>query len=199
MSKNGYNLGKIEISPDGKFAVTYANGTEDTDTLQIYDLNNGKLTLLQKILQKNIDHFTFHPSGKYFVVGANEGLVTYQLEKGNFNRKRTLADVSYARRISFDKEGKYMATNMSRSIKIFEWNNSSIKELTEVEMHRGWIMDVEFSPDKNYLITTSTDKTSIIWQLPDAPIASSTSKKEAKPDQGEKKGNEKKPVEKKQN
>ena len=129
MSKNGYNLGSIDISPDGKFALTYANGSEQ-DTLQVYDLNNGKITLKQTILQKDIDDFTFHPSGKYFVVGANEGLVTYQLEKGAFVRKRSFTDAAYARKINFDKEGKLLATNMSRSIKVFDWNNGAVKELT---------------------------------------------------------------------
>ena len=192
MSKNGYNLGALKISPDGKFAITYANGTNDTDTLQVYDLNNGKITLIQSLLQKNIDHIAFHPSGKYFVVGADEGLVTYQLENGNFNRKRTFTDITYARRLSFDQTGKYLVSNMSQSIKILEWTNGNIKELSEVEMHRGYIMDAVFSPDKNYLITTSTDKTSIIWQLPDAPIANTNIKKDIKIEQGEKKGNENK-------
>ncbi len=177
LDNSRYEVGSISISGDGKLAVTYAKGKQNIDTVLVYNLVNSKIQLQQKLIQKSIISLAIHPSGKYFEILTEEGLITYKLEKNTFSKKSTFTNVKYPKGVSFDPTGKYLVANLIKGIKIFNWNNGDLKELTYLEMHTRWIVDVQFSTDQNYLVTTSIDKSSIVWQMPNVLQANAPVKK----------------------
>lgn len=74
--------------------------------------------------------------------------------------------------IAFSKNGQYLASEYLNDIVIWDWQSGTagneLQECTIVEQlsgHSGKVLDLTFSPDGNYLLSTSSDGTAILWDV----------------------------------
>jgi Caspase domain/WD domain, G-beta repeat/WD40-like Beta Propeller Repeat len=163
------------FSPDGKFLI--AGGRMDSTSLKIFSLKGNQFELTQSFPNKyDISALAFHPKGPYFVACTSEFTNLYKLTGNKFVQDRTFADINYIGSIRFSPDGKYLAGSRMNIFKVWAWNNGSLKEVHENEMHRRTVISVSFSADGNYLVSTGglggdADRKVIVWQMPDAPVA----------------------------
>lgn len=175
------SVNEMAFSPDGKYLV--AVGMNGINEIAIFERQKEGYTQIQSIEDSFYGYSVdFDPSGKYIVVGTSEHARCLKLDKNKFVEVgKTEMGNGTMSGSDFDKTGNFFVTTQYNGFKIFNFKDGILTKNDWIEMHdRSVGMDVKFSPDKNYLLSTATDRKLIIWQMPDAPI-----KSQAKHDKGE--------------
>ena len=184
----------LQFSPDGKFLVAAGRmGSAHYDSqnklvdgkpsvIQVFALQGTEFKLLQTLPERyDVAALAFHPAGQYFVASTSERLLVFRLSGDKFMADRSFADADDLGSLAFSTDGKYLGASRMNVFKIWEWKKGSINLVNENEMSRLSVVDVKFSPDGNYFVSTSVEKKVTIWEMPDAPLSKNTV---APPDKG---------------
>lgn len=151
-----------DVAPDGRRICTSSRYDE---TARVWDADSGKG--LFEIKQKGLDAAWFSPDGKQILTAADQGdAVLWDAVSGE--RLHQLASpyaemrgASWLLSASFSPDGKRVA--------VVDWHPAICdvttgKALFELEGHTNWVRDIDYSPDGEWLVTASEDRTARIWR-----------------------------------
>lgn len=159
---------EIAFSKDKQYLVAVGKMRE----LLVYQLRKGQYELVQSYpFKPYINCVSFHPSDNYFIAGSDTMLVFQRKKRGFELTQKIRSKGASVKTIDFDDTGKMFLTNKYNGFHIMGFQDGEIKFMDDVDMHQGIGMDVKFSPDKNYVVSSATDKQVIVWQRSDAPVA----------------------------
>ena len=158
--------GQVEVSPDGRYMVSYNNGSRKTVIWDLISFQTKPLLCLN-----GIDTLRFSKNGKYFVTTSGEKYATVwdtntmrRIPEGKLTGHTDI--VLYAE-FSQDAEGKYIITS-SRDGTSKIWNTKNFKEVsggTLTESCDGVVPNrAHFSPDGKNILTIVRGKTATIWE-----------------------------------
>lgn len=157
-----YPAKSIAVSPDGK---TLAIGTEGS---QVYLLNadSRKDELILEKGKNNPAHsLAFHPDTNLLAIGFEKGVVDIY----NINNKQIAKELQghkgRVNKLEFSPDGKYLATG-SFDKTIYLWVMDELNELpTILDDHDGFIWDIDFSKDSNFIIASIGTGNLKLWPV----------------------------------
>ncbi|MBN2350691.1 MAG: hypothetical protein JXJ22_17775 [Bacteroidales bacterium] len=100
-----------------------------------------------------------------YSTGSDGKILIWDIASGS-KSPRTLKNNNFINRsLSISPNGRWLACGVgTSSIQLFNLNQDGSQPVL-LEGHKGWVGDLEFLPNNNALISTSTDKTVIYWDL----------------------------------
>ena len=109
---------------------------------------------------KDIMDVAFSPSGDTLVsIGSDKKIIFWSRKGGELF---SIQDNSELRQVSYSHDGKLIATcNDKREICIWSHKGKLKKRISAA--HMGRITSLNFSPNNNYILSTSADKTATLW------------------------------------
>ena len=151
----------LAVSPNGQYVATACSDK----TARIYDLNTLKNVFTLINFEKDAMAAAFSPDGKYFVTGAGNKAVIWNLVSNEWYR--TLQggndDISMGG-LTFSPDGQLLAAACrDNTAKIWEIETGEL--VVNLDGHSKPVNKAVFTPDGKQLITCSGDSTAKIWNL----------------------------------
>lgn len=160
--KLNYPAKSIALNSEGDLMVL---GTEDSRVF-LLDMQTKKDELIISKGKNNPAHtVAFHPNGKLIAVGYEKGMVDiFNLRIGEIV-KELHGHKSKVSKVAFSSDSKYLATG-SFDKTIYLWTMDELDELpTILEDHEGFVWDLDFSKDNNFLVASVGSGNIKLWPL----------------------------------
>jgi len=150
----------ITFSPDGNsLAWIYIWD------IYVWDVNKNRFRYA--INDVSVDWLDYHPSGDFLVGGVwdiNHFLVVWDASTGEeIRRFETIPSIGYNPRTGkLSPDGRIVAI-VENDIYLFDFETGEL--LTTITDHKGEVTGITFSPDGQYLVSSSYDGTTRIWGI----------------------------------
>ena len=150
--------GHFSFSPNEKY-LAYAKYKSDND-VAIIDLMDKKVV---QVLTGHAEHITdivFSTDGKLLATSSQDKTVrVWKLKDGIFVLNQVLAEhQNSTRSISFSFDNSFLAScGYDSKVIIHELKGEKYEPVQELTDFKGWVIDVEFHPSKNEMITVLND------------------------------------------
>ena len=150
----------ITFSPDGNsLAWIYIWD------IYVWDVNKNRFRYA--INDVSVDWLDYHPSGDFLVGGVwdiNHFLVVWDASTGEeIRRFETVPSIGYNPRTGkLSPDGRIVAI-VENDIYLFDFETGEL--LTTITDHKGEVTGITFSPDGQYLVSSSYDGTTRIWGI----------------------------------
>jgi WD40 repeat protein/serine/threonine protein kinase len=171
------NIYRVAISPDSKYFAT----ASDDKTIRLWPLNNSISSSINTFsgFDDLIYYIAFSPDGKFLAATSNDASVrllslatpnTSEETQPTFLTGQT-AEVSA---LAFSPDGKLLIGG-GKDRDVFLWDlsvtTSSSRNAIRLNGHLDEILDVNVSPNGNWIATSGADNTIRLWRLrqPDEP------------------------------
>ncbi|MCP4540075.1 MAG: hypothetical protein GY832_23300 [Chloroflexi bacterium] len=165
------NVNSVAFSPDGRWA---ASGSAD-NTVLVWEAATGKLAV-QVLHDDQVWEVKFSPDGCWLATGSNDGTVrawdiSTALDTGAITAAQvaTMPFDGWMDTMDFSPDGHLLAFGGGRysrwnagSGEIQVWDTSSW-ELVFRKPQEGWVRDVAFGPDSQWLVSGGYDGTARVW------------------------------------
>ena len=162
------------FSPDGKYVVT----ASDDNTAKIWDAQTGKQVGETMKHDDIVRSAAFSPDGKYIVTASwDKTAKIWDVQTGK-QVGETMKHEYEVYSALFSPNGKYIITvsmnlfqdrtnivTVSRDKTAKIWNAQTGKQVGETMKHDDTVNSAAFSPDGNYIVTASYDKTAKITKI----------------------------------
>jgi WD40 repeat protein len=154
---------ELTFSPDGQWLVTAG----DDAALRIWDVLSGDLLHEYTDFSGVVSGVTFSPEGNWFAF--SDGTIhVWQFSLDSAEDQTTILNrelfaIPDASSDTFSPDGSTLAGVSGNDIKL--WDAATGRELLTLTGHTGWVMGLAFSPDGQWLASTSLDGTVKIWSL----------------------------------
>ncbi|NVO03175.1 MAG: caspase family protein [Bacteroidetes bacterium] len=162
----------IKFSPDNNYLAACGIA----DNIYIYKKEKDVFSVAQAIPYKYwVYCLAFHPKESSFVIGTTDSTLIFNNSNGksakpNFTRKYKYGNTGGQNwDFAFSKDGKNLIAAKQYSVKIWNWNGGNLMDQSDLEMHKEDVLSVCLSPDNFYLLSSSVDKTAIVYKSSDAP------------------------------
>ncbi|VTU00202.1 serine threonine protein kinase : Putative serine/threonine protein kinase OS=Gemmata sp. Wa1-1 PE=3 SV=1: Pkinase: WD40: WD40: WD40: WD40: WD40: WD40 [Gemmataceae bacterium] len=107
------------------------------------------------------------PDGAWAAFGTTTGATLWNLGTGE---TRALAGAEkYIDGVAFTRNGRYVLGG-SADRGLYTWEAATGRLVGRVADHTNFIRDVRLSPAGDRVVTSSTDGTGVVWQLPDSMV-----------------------------
>jgi WD40 repeat protein len=165
----------VVFSPDGKRVLS---GADDT-TVRMWESETGK-EVRCFTGDSHVIRVAFSPDGRYVLSCFSDGsLCVWDGNTGEQlqSRKRRLSPVYSA---DFRADGKKALLGSNKALVLLNMESGRIEH--RFEGHKGYVLDVAFSPDGKRALSASADKTVRLWRLaPEVPRPASHPKDTLRP------------------
>lgn len=136
-------------------------------TIKIWDSKTSKIyadTQVHKTVKIKTKSLSLNPNGKEFISSSTDGIIkAWDVVTGKEIRSKKL-DTGTINSISYNHDGNLIGiAGADKSVRILKSNN--FEQLHEMRGHTWNVNSVVFSPDDKYLISGSTDKKVIVWDV----------------------------------
>ncbi|MEM7066526.1 MAG: TIR domain-containing protein [Cyanobacteria bacterium P01_B01_bin.77] len=162
---HGASVRDIAFSPNGQQFIT----ASWDNTARIWNLQ-GELLQTLKGHQEEIYSVSVSLDGQLIVTGSDDG----QVKIWNFAGKNitTFNTDSHIREVKFSPDGNFIAVaaNPETNEGVGSLWNLEGKPITQFKGHTNWVFAIDFSPDGNTVITSSSDRTTRLWSLQGKPL-----------------------------
>ncbi len=151
----------LAVHPNGEII---ASGSED-HTIKIWDITDTKCLYTINEHTGDVWGVSFSPDGKLLASASYDRTIKiWQLE----NKVCIYTLKGYHDKIgavTFNASGSLLATAGEGAIDVWDVEKGICLYTLEEEGHKGRVKSVAFSPDSQYLVSGSTDRTIKIWDL----------------------------------
>ena len=163
---------KVRFSPDGKRLVIAS-----TVGAKLWRLVSGQWQVETTIEHsRSVNDTSFSPDGRHLVTASNAAKI-WELVGDQWQEKATIEHSSPVIGVCFSPDGNHLVAiaNQNNTAEIWgliagQWRAKTPIKFEEYERtdswYPGWLLDVCFSPDGNYLAIAAAD-TPTIWKLVD--------------------------------
>lgn len=103
------------------------------------------------------------PNGKWFASVSNLGLIVW--DASTYERLQKLDGHLW---LAVSADGRYLASGNANTVRI--WDTRSWKLVHTLNGHTQLIISGSFHPDGSKLVTCSTDRTVLVWDLPTGKV-----------------------------
>lgn len=161
------------ISPDGKLLAIggYPVATESQNYIVVIDLETGKQKATAIGHDNVINSLDFNGSGKYLASGSDDGtVIIWKVDSSEKWRKAATIDIqTRVTGVSFNSKTQALAVaTESKNVLLYNLRglDSNIKKFPsqELKKHKDLINKVKFSPDGNFICSSSFGKELILWR-----------------------------------
>jgi WD40 repeat protein len=147
----------VAYSPDGRFIAS--SGFEPR--VSVWDAGSGQLVRAFEGLKSWSISIAFSPDGRSLVAGDQDGAILFwDVTSGQL--LRTLKQEALVTCLALSPDGRMMAT---ATLDIYIWNLQTGQIVQTLKGHENLVSSVAFSPDGNFLISGSWDRSARIWSL----------------------------------
>jgi WD40 repeat protein len=156
----------LKFSPDSKTLATGARlrsgNRKAVGTLQIWDVETGRVTQTHKGPHLGVWSVAFSPDGRLLATASQDTVVrVWDLATGRESRALR-GHGSFVSRVAFSPDGKTLATGSAGGT-VSLWSTTTWRQTLTLKGHRTWVDSVEFSPDGRTLASGGFD-TVRLWQ-----------------------------------
>lgn len=146
------------FSPNGKYVVTASLDK----TAKVWDVNNGALLFSLEGHLKRVRSAQFSSDGNLIATASSDSTAKiWDVHSGKLIR--TFNSNNHVFSAQFSPDGLFLATSSLQTANI--WELSSGKLIHSLKGHSTWVYSIGFSPNGKYIITSSYDNTSKIWDV----------------------------------
>lgn len=152
-----YGFKYATFSPDGHYIVINLHATS-----YLMDVDTAKQVAVFEGHKQNIRHAAFSPNGQYIITSSDDKTARlWDAKTGNelFVLSGYTARVLHA---EFSPDGQRVVTAASNDGTASLWDVNTGKQLTILSGHQS-VTFATFSPDGQYVLTTSGDKAAYLW------------------------------------
>lgn len=152
----------LAFSPDSRYV---AAGAAD-QMIRVYDLGTGELTsTLTGHTIGSVQALAFTPDGQTLISGGeDESVRMWNWKEGR--QTGTLNDrIGKVQALDISPDGKRLALGTQNNlVKIYRIGPNQ-QLILQLDQFNDWVSDLRFSPDGQYLLTTSFDQRARVWDL----------------------------------
>lgn len=162
--KNG--LEAISVSPDGKLIVTGGDEGNGSNSLKVWNANDGKKIFTMTGHVNGINSVCFSPDGKFIVSGSCDGNIKVWNVLTGKEVKNIGSTRSMVSSVNFSSDGKYLVSGHyfeENTVKV--WDFTTGEELKSFQGHTGKVKSAQFSSDGKNIVSTSDDGSVKIWDV----------------------------------
>ncbi len=162
---SGIPLWGAAFSPDGSRAVLGGEVGRRTGTLWVADLKTGKPWKIYDTEQR-VRAVAYSPDGTCIAAGQSRPgisatLRVYKVETGEILHSFNVPNDAGC--IAFSPDGNQLVSAHDKTL--YLWDLKMEKEPKRFEGHTGFIEDVVFTPDGQYIVSAAWDATVRVWSL----------------------------------
>lgn len=156
----------MAVSPDQRFAASVEQGTG----VRIRDLASGQVTAELQMEEGGVVGIAVGPGGEILALGNRAGDITFWQRTGAGwrPRSRLKGQGGPLTAVSFDLEGKRLATATDRSVRI--WNVAAGIPVGKTWTLESPAVNLRFAGDGFSLLSTGADRQVALWRIDDGRL-----------------------------
>jgi WD40 repeat protein len=164
LSEHQNSVNGLSFSFDNNYLASSGNDSR----VIIRELKGGKYELFQELtdFKGYVRDVEFHPSKNEMITVLNDDLRVWHESANKFTLKKAYTDIIDIRtKVKYSPTGEYIVFGDGSRLKIF---GNTVDGLTEVETiyrHSEHVFGGTFSPDGKFLVSFSSDKSAVIWEV----------------------------------
>lgn len=164
-------INDLAFSPDSKLLVAGGDGKH---LLVFQQTKKEGYQLLKKIpYEPVVSSLAFHNSGNYLVLAASGEYSVWEVGKKGLELKNKYKISGQPYDVEFSPSGNVLAITQYNGFSLhhFKAKEGELSQFDRNEMHSGSGMAVVFSPNKQLMVSSDTNRQLWVWQRSDAPEA----------------------------
>lgn len=156
----------LAFSGDGSVLASGSDDTDETQTIKLWDVNEGRLIRGWNAGVGTVGALAFHPKSRllasgHLVTSGDVRLWDASTGERLANLTGHTADV---RALAFSPDGNFLATAGS-DFKVRLWDVARRECVQVLSDHTDTVASVSFSPDGGFLASAGNDRTIRVWEL----------------------------------
>ena len=155
------NVEVVCFSPDGRYLASASGGWDDK-SIKILSMDDYKcIKTLKHYAFYSLESLSFSPDGKYIALRSYDEGTLWKVATG-----KRIKEISKPALLSFSPGWKYIASTNRDKSKIIElWEVKTGKLVNTLSGHANTLKSLSFSPDGEYIVSGSADKTIRLWEV----------------------------------
>ena len=136
--------------------------------LIIRELKGDKYEFLQEFsdFKGYVKDVEFHPLRNELIVVKSDDVRIMEKSGNKFTQKIAYTDViDVDSKVKYSPTGKYVLFGYGSRLKIYENTKSGLQETETIYRHREHVFGGTFSHDGKFLVSYSSDKSAVIWEV----------------------------------
>jgi WD40 repeat protein len=161
-------VGAVGFAPDGKLLASGAVEENQSCPVVLWDAQSGKEVKRLKGHRVEVTAVLFTPDGKRLLSAGRDGvLILWDVETGRELKRMTHGPGEVLNHAALSPDGKRALTAGFKSRLVYLWDLETGRQIRTFEGHPGAVLGVAFAPDGKRALSSDTQCTIKLWQLPE--------------------------------
>ncbi len=157
-------VGGVSFSYNDDYLASCGNDSK----VLIRELRGDKYEVMQEVsdFKGYVKDVAFHPAKNELIIVKSDDLRIMEKSGNKFTQKIAYNDViDIDTKIEYSPNGQYVVFGYSSRLKIFENTKSGLQEAETIYRHNEHVFGGTFSQDGKFLVSYSSDKSAVIWEI----------------------------------